>query len=196
MSMIKISLTFSLILALFLTSSALAHSGEPRLELSLDRTNPGGVVEVRGVDFEPEAPVDLYLAGAQAENQIAQLTADTEGSFTYIVQLPQDLAEGDYYFSAATDDHEISSPTLVVWGVANLEPDDPNQRDDADSLLAPMPTFPPVVTPLPFGTPAPGTLVEKTAASSSSPAGILLSVIFLMALVIKVAADLRKRLPD
>jgi hypothetical protein len=43
-----------LLFALFFIPTTDAHGSEPRPEISLERLNPGGVVDVRGVDFESE----------------------------------------------------------------------------------------------------------------------------------------------
>ena len=133
----------------FAVSPVLAHGDEPRLEISSDRMNPGGVIEVRGVDFEFEEVVALALIGPELEIAVGEIAADTEGVFLHIATLPVDLKEGAYYFRAITDDHEILSPVLLVQGPAimNEEGGGQGQRDEDDGLLAPMPTFAPGVSP-------------------------------------------------
>ena len=58
---------FVFIIALPVTSPALAHVDEPRLEINTDRLNPGGIVDVRGVAFDYEESVTLVLIGSQAD---------------------------------------------------------------------------------------------------------------------------------
>jgi hypothetical protein len=118
----------------------LAHGGEPRLELSVDRVNPGGVVDVRGVDFEPEETLTLTLVEAQQTIQMGEAVTDAEGIFLQIVTLPVDLPEGTYTFVVLHDEHQIVSPTLLVQGTPMIESED-GQRSEEDGLLAPMPTL-------------------------------------------------------
>lgn len=125
----------------------LAHGDEPRLEISVDRVNPGSVVDVRGVDFEPEESILLALVSEGLELQVAEAIANEEGVFLQIVSLPVDLLEGEYHFRATTDDHQILSPVLLVQGSALLEETSEPVREDDDALLAPMPTFAPDVVP-------------------------------------------------
>lgn len=49
--------------SLFSIQPVLAHGDEPRIEISVGRINPGGVIEVRGVDFEYEETATLALVG-------------------------------------------------------------------------------------------------------------------------------------
>lgn len=59
----------------------LAHGDEPRLEVSLKKSNPGGVVEVHSLDFEFEERVSLVLIGSGVEIPLSEIVADTEGVF-------------------------------------------------------------------------------------------------------------------
>jgi len=145
-------LSFFIAISLVLASPgarlAHAHGEEPRLEVSPERLNPGGVVDVRGAGFEPEELIALTLMGAEFELSLGEITADQEGIFLHIVALPADLAQGAYHFRAVTDDHEIFSPTLTVFGQAVLELEaGQGQREDEDLLLAPMPTAAPAAVP-------------------------------------------------
>ncbi len=116
-----------------------AHGGEPRLEISADRVNPGGVVDVRGVDFEADTSVALTLVGPQQTIWLGETGTDAEGSFLQTVTLPVDLPEGNYTFSVLHDDRQIVSPALIVYGTAIVE-NEADQRSEEDGLLAPMPT--------------------------------------------------------
>ena len=157
--------TFILIFVLSFSQSALAHGEEPRLEISLDRVNPGSVMEVRGVDFEPEEQIVLTLIGEGFEFPLGEIVANEEGIFLQVITLPADLREGEYRFRAITDDHEIASPTLVVFGTAVVEGGEP-LRDEDDPLLAPMPTFAPGVVPGGLSQPAAQPGPQANAASN------------------------------
>ncbi|HLA08493.1 MAG TPA: hypothetical protein VJ022_13685 [Anaerolineales bacterium] len=106
----------SIFLAFFFTPIVFAHGDEPRLEISPDRMNPGGVIDVRGVDFGAEELITLSLIRQDVEISLGETTADVEGVFIQIVTLPVDMAEGTYNFLAVTDDHKILSPNLTVQG--------------------------------------------------------------------------------
>jgi len=155
-----------LLLSLFVVPIAFAHGDEPRLEISLERINPGGVIEVRGVDFELEELVTLELVGPDVVIPLGEIVANVEGVFVQIVTLPVDLMAGMYSFRALTDDHVIKSPTFEVWGMAILEGDD-GQREDEDGLLVPMPTYAPGVSVTPMAQVE--TSETVTVASSSFP---------------------------
>jgi len=171
-------------LAFFFTTSALAHAKDPRLELSADRLNPGAVLDVRGVSFEPEVPVTLTLLWGPIQIPLSTVVADVEGDFTEIIVLPADLAQGIYNLQATTFDHEITSPPLTIWGTAiSQEEGEGELREEEDGLLAPMPTFPPATSAAPTAAeslPAEEsmTATENSSASqedvSASPAALLL----------------------
>jgi hypothetical protein len=129
----------------------LAHGGEPRLEISVERINPGGVMEVRGVDFDYDEPVVLSLMRSEIQIPLIEVTADGEGLFTQNIALPADLPAGEYNFRAKSDHHTILSPTITVSGVAVQDQEDNAIRDQSDVQLGPLPTFAPGFpsTPLP-----------------------------------------------
>jgi hypothetical protein len=133
----------SFLLAFLLVTPAFADGGDPRLEISVERVNPGGVVNVRGVAFEFEELVSLVLIGPGIELSLGKITANVEGEFTHIVVLPSDLPEGTYYFRGTTARRWVISPPLTVWGTAIIEGGGQGPRDEDDGLLAPMPTYPP-----------------------------------------------------
>lgn len=140
-SLLIISLVALVMLGLLRTQPALAHGGEPRLELGTERVNPGGVVEVRGVNFEYDEHLTLTLIGAQSETTLVEINADEAGEFQRVLTLPSTLDAGTYYLGAATEHHHVLSAALTVWGEAVMtEGAGVGQRDDADGLLAPMPT--------------------------------------------------------
>ncbi len=131
-----------IVTAFCFASRVFAHGAVPRLEINMERLNPGGVVEVRGVDFEFEELISLSLIGQEVEIPLGEITVDTEGVFNQIITLPVDLSEGSYNFRVTTDDHEVISPPLVVWGSPILSAEEgEGAREEEDGLLAPMPTI-------------------------------------------------------
>lgn len=144
-----LSVTIVLALSLFFVPVVSAHNLEPRVEISIDRLNPGGVVDVRGVSFDMDEPVTLTLIGPGVEIALGEVVSDAEGVFLHIVQLPVDLAEGTYYFRAVSTHHFVLSPPLTVWGTTITEGGGQGPRDEDDGLLAPFPTYPPAVATVP-----------------------------------------------
>jgi hypothetical protein len=182
---------------------ALAHGSEPRLEINVERINPGGVVDVRGVDFEPEELATLALTGPSSEISLGEVTADTEGIFLQIIALPSDLPEGIYMFRAVTDDHEISSPELMVAGAPILNEEGEGQREEEDLLLAPMPTTStqqqiPVSGPtqddasLDAGS-VPAETISPNPATDSSPYTILVAAIIAIIITLIVGERILRR---
>jgi hypothetical protein len=141
-------ITIVFILAFTFVRPTFAHGGEPRLEISVERINPGGAMEVRGVEFDYEQSVTLYLERPGIVIQLGEVVADLEGIFLHIVVLPIDLPAGVYNVRAATDHHEVLSPALTVQGAPLLdEGRGQGGRDERAGLPAPMPTYAPVVVP-------------------------------------------------
>jgi hypothetical protein len=156
---------FLLLFDLIFTQPALAHGGEPRLEIGSERLNPGSVLELRGVEFEYEEEVTLSLIGSDFEVTLGTAIADVEGIFLFTITLPADLIEGTYLIRATTDDHMLDSPEFVVSGVAAQNQEDNAVRDQSDLQLGAVPTFVPDVssTPLPVAAP-----VEPVPAETST----------------------------
>jgi len=141
-----------IILAFTFVHPTLAHGGHPRLEINVERINPGGTLDVRGVEFDYEQTVTLYLERKGIVVQLGEVVTDLEGVFIHIVVLPTDLPEGIYNIRAVTSHHDVLSPALMIQGSPILgEGGGQGERDEDDGLLAPMPTFAPGVssTPLP-----------------------------------------------
>jgi hypothetical protein len=129
-------------------SPASAHGRTPRLEISAERLNPGGVLDIRGVEFDYEEVVTLYLERQGIVVQLGQIVADLEGVFIHSIVLPPDLPAGTYSIRGVTEHHDVLSPFLTVQGRAILsEGGGQGEREEADSLLAPMPTHAPGVVP-------------------------------------------------
>jgi len=193
----KITLKFFLcififIFAFYFAQPVFAHGGEPRLEISAERLNPGSALEIRGVDFEFEEEITLALIGSQIVVPLSTVIGDAEGIFLLTITLPLDLAEGIYIIRATTDDHIVDSPQITVWGIAAQEGGGHGPRDDDDSLLAPMPTSAAGVVPddaISQAQTQPTT--QATSASDSKP--IVLVVVVLMVIGVSVAFGLKRR---
>ena len=172
-----------LIFASSSSSSALAHDNEPRLEISSERMNPGGVIEVRGVYFEFEELITLALVGEDNEILLGGISADTEGVFLQLVTLPTELSEGNYYIHAKTDDHEIQSPALIIQGPPILDEGDDRQdlRDEEHELLAPMPTALPVNS---SATSFPSTSPSKEADPSLPLSVIVITIVAVVGIIV------------
>jgi hypothetical protein len=133
--------------------TAFAHGGDPRLEISVERINPGGVVEVRGVEFDYDEPVALALMRSEIQIPLTQVTADGEGVFTQIIVLPADLPAGEYKLRARSEHHLVTSPAITVWGAAVENQESSSVQDQSDLALGPVPTIAAVpATPVPQNT--------------------------------------------
>jgi hypothetical protein len=132
-------------LSLSIATPVSAHGRTPRLEISAERINPGGVLDIRGVEFDYEESISLYLERPGIVVQLGQLTADLEGIFIHTIVLPSDLPPGAYSIRGVTEHHDVISPAFTVQGsaVSNEE----SRRDERDALLAPVPTYAPGVVP-------------------------------------------------
>ncbi len=164
---------FIFIFALCFVQPAFAHGGEPRLEISVEQINPGGLVEVRGVDFDYEELVVLSLMRSSIQIPLSEVTTNVEGTFTQIVGLPADLPIGEYNFQARSDHHLVTSPTIIVWGVAVENQEDNSIRDQSDVQFGPLPTLVPVIP----STPPPQRTALKTPASKPNSTTLIYSIV-------------------
>lgn len=186
----------TLVLTLSFATIVSAHGDEPRLEVSTQFMNPGGIVVVRGVDFEFEEVVTLMLVNSQTAIPFGEVVADTEGVFLQTITLPVDLPEGTYNFLAITDDHNITSPDLTIQGPAIVADGEGGQgpRDEEDPLLAPMPTFAPGVVPgggvQPTTQPAPA---ATESFSGQSPIAIILSALLIVGVLILLGLRIMRK---
>jgi len=179
--------TFIVLLIIFsFVHPVSAHVEDPRLDISVERINPGGVVDVRGVAFDYEESVTLVLIGSQPDIPLGEITANLEGEFVYSVALPSDLVEGTYYIRATTSHHWALSPPLTVWGTAIVEGGGQGPRDDDDGLLAPVPTYPPGVVPGGVVPPTVQPLSTTSESASSSNLTAITLVVLLIAGVLVV----------
>jgi hypothetical protein len=143
-----ISAIITVLLSAVLVPAASAHGRTPRLEINVERMNPGGVVDLRGVEFDYEESVTLYLERQGIVIQLGTIVADLEGVFVHTIVLPLDLPAGIYTIRGVTEHHDVLSPALTVQGPAlQSEGGGQGERDEDDGLLAPMPTYAPGVVP-------------------------------------------------
>jgi len=182
-----VSLFIVVLLSLFVVPDASAHSGRPRLEINVERIQPGGVLDVRGVEFDYEQTVTLYLERKGILVQLGEAVTDLDGVFLQIVVLPVDLPEGVYNVRAVTSHHDVLSPALTVQGPAILsEGGGQGEREEDDGLLAPMPTFAPGVS----STPVP----QTAAVNPPTPSGMSPVLIYSILLGVGIVALLGIRI--
>jgi len=184
-----VSVIIVILLSLFIVPVASAHNTQPRVEISKESLNPGGIVDVRGVSFGMEESVTLTLIGSSAEIPFGEVISDAEGEFMHIAVLASDLAEGTYYFRATTSHHWVISPPLTVWGTAVVEGGGQGPRDEDDGLLAPMPTFAPAVAT----EAVPSAQVVETSAFDWKPILLALGVLMLIGIVVALGLQGRGR---
>ena len=167
----RLGISVVLVCALGVVPAALAHAGDPRLEISPERLQPGAVLSVRGVQFSYEDDVALVLAGHGRKVRLGRVTADDEGVFSTAVVLPAYLAEGGYTLRAVTEHHDPLSLPISIVGTPVTGGDEGARREEEDSLLAPMPSAQPA-----------------TASAAAAPAGEIVDEIGFPAPVPAVAA--------
>jgi hypothetical protein len=176
MKKLTLKTVFCIFVLLFIFPFALpvfAHGGDPRLEISVDRINPGGVVEVRGVEFDYDEPVVLSLMRSKIQIPLFEITADGEGVFTQIIVLPADLPAGEYNLRARSEHHLVTSPTITVWGAAIENQESSSVQDQSDLALGPVPTIAPGVS----SSPVPQTAALEPAAPKRNSAPVIYSIL-------------------
>ncbi|MCI0555947.1 MAG: hypothetical protein L0287_33810 [Anaerolineae bacterium] len=177
----------TIVITFFVTTVVSAHNMVPRVEISMERLNPGGVVDVRGVSFGMEESVTLSLIGSGVDIFLGQMISDAEGEFTHITVLPADLVEGTYYFRAVTSHHFVLSPAFTVQGPPILDPEGGHgdgDREEEDPLLAPMPTFAPGVVPGGVVPPTAQPTSATTASSSSRGSAAILLIVLVVGILV------------
>jgi hypothetical protein len=185
-----VSLFIVVLLSLFVVPDASAHSGRPRLEINVERIQPGGVLDVRGVEFDYEQTVTLYLERKGILVQLGEAVTDLDGVFLQIIVLPVDLPEGVYNVRAVTSHHDVLSPALTVRGFPILsEGGGQGEREEDDSLLAPMPTFVPGIS----STPLPQATALEMEVSRPKSTSLIYSVIFGIGLIALAGIRLLKK---
>jgi hypothetical protein len=185
-SIFKLSLgSFVGILLLCFASPTLAHGGEPRIEISADRLNPGGALDLRGVDFEFEEQITLDLVSQETVIPFGTVLADAEGIFLLTITLPADVAEGTYVMRATTDDHIVESAPITISGSADSE--EGEQRELEEPLLAPMPTaVEGVSTAVPFSVPSTESTTKPTSSAPFVWIVIAIGIVVIASLLLRM----------
>jgi len=185
----RILLIFAFLGALFffVVTPVSAHGRTPRLEISAERMNPGAVLDIRGVEFDYEELVALYLERQGIVVSLGQINANLEGIFIHTIVLPADLPAGDYHIRGVTEHHDVLSPIFSVQGPAiSGEGGGQGEREDGDGLLAPMPTSAPGISASPLAQ----TDAEAVPVSKGNPTSLILSIV----LAVGIAALLSVRM--
>ena len=147
----------------------------------MERINPGGVLDIRGVEFDYEELVTLYMERQGIVVSLGEINTDLEGIFIQTIVLPSDLPAGEYTIRGVTEHHDVLSPIFTVQGspISN-EGGGQGARDDDDGLLAPMPTYAPGVIPGGVSQPAVQPLPEQVPDSDRK---LILSLVLTLAVV-------------
>jgi hypothetical protein len=193
-------LTIALFLWLWTAPAAWAHSGPPRIELTVERTAPGSALEVRGVNLVPDAPIAIELIGTDSRYTLGAAQGNEHGDFNQVFTLPADALPGEYVVQASVEHDDVASAPLVLVGNAVAEEGEAI-RDEDELLLAPMPAFAPGVVPgqAPAPTQRAPTLsppaLPAAAPSSAAPPWLTLASGLALILIIALAAGalLRQR---
>jgi hypothetical protein len=184
----RISLVLAIIITVCLSivSPVSAHGRTPRLEISVGYLNPGGVLDIRGVEFDYEELVTLYLERQGIAVSLGEITADLEGIFIHTIVLPSDLPIGAYSIRGVTEHHDVISPTFTVQGAAVSTEE--LGRGEREALIVPVPTHAPGVNPgaVVQPTQVAGPVSAQTPVSRASPMLMLGLSIFLVLAVFLV----------
>ena len=172
------------ILALASAPMAFAHGGGPRLLLEPDRSNPGGVVTVRGEDLGSDELITFSVVGIKGAIPIGDMIADGEGHLTVALQVPVDMAVGVYALEATqASGARVANAPLFVEGAPILPGEGgPGGKDEDDTLLIVLPAgwqqslSGPIVTAIPVTSAGPG----KDLAAGAPEMGLLVGLIVLV----------------
>jgi hypothetical protein len=138
-----------------------AHDGDPRLELSFNRLNPGAPLEVRGVNLAAESPITIKLVSLESEFWLGEAVGDAHGDFIQTFTLPSDLAAGHYTVLAVGPGNLIVSAPLDIAGAPMpADGEEGELREEEDPLLATLP---------PGWNPAPNLVVADSVEAATAP---------------------------
>jgi len=187
------SVAILLMLALQIPGAALAHDGQPRLELGAERSNPGAELEVRGINIAAEMQITLALVGAGAEFPLGVVIGDEHGDFVIGVRLPAEALAGAYTVRAFGANRVVVVAPLTLVGSANAEGGE--RRDQSELALALMPQ--PNLAAQPQAEPQPQRPQTAVALTSEGRSGgispALLAVGGLAVVVLAAALAMRRR---
>ncbi len=101
--------------ALFLlgtASTALAHGAS--IKAGAESGTAGGALHLTGAEFHADIVVRLALVGVLDEYELAEVTADSEGSFSLEVTIPQAAKAGQYRVVAFVDGEEEAAIEIPI----------------------------------------------------------------------------------
>ena len=134
--------TIALLLSILYTPlPARAHDGPPRIEVGVERINPGATLDIRGINIAAEQPIALALVGAGAENALGTAMGDEHGDFKLAIDVPAEAAMGTYNVRALAPNRVVVAVPLILAG-SPISAEGGEQRDHDEPLLAPMPQLP------------------------------------------------------
>lgn len=122
------------------SAAPIAAHGEPILQLSADRIQPGATIEVRGDLGTGEAFEVALVAKADGSRRlIGTITTVDEGHFQSFVTIPADAIPGDYLFEVAVDLNVVRAP-LTIAGSPVDAGGGGEGPDRGDGLIVPLPS--------------------------------------------------------
>jgi hypothetical protein len=117
-------------LAIWLAPSVLGHGGAPRVVVTPEPIQPGGVIEVSGEDLGADLDIRVVLQGSDANVEIAAGVSDGEGHLTAFLQVPADMAVGMYALNLVTPTGDIVARTPIqLAGTPIVDGGAPNQLE-------------------------------------------------------------------
>jgi 5-hydroxyisourate hydrolase-like protein (transthyretin family) len=124
-------------------------AAEASLEVVPESVNAGDTVFISGAGFTPDAAVMINARNAQNEViDERSVNADSNGTFLYNLQLPDDAVSGEYTVTALLDNRAIAQDTFDVSGVDPVQPTatptpeatpEPTDAPDTEASLEVMP---------------------------------------------------------
>ncbi|MEO5939914.1 MAG: hypothetical protein ABIZ72_03190 [Candidatus Limnocylindrales bacterium] len=118
---------------------ATAAHDDVLLQLSAERIQPGGTVEVRG-DLGVGESFDIVLISEAdgSRRVIASISATEEGHFQSFVVVPADVSAGDYLVEVAVDLTTVRAPLTVAGSPIDAAGGDGPEQEEG--LVQPLPS--------------------------------------------------------
>lgn len=122
----------SLALLLMGAPQAIAHE-EAVLKTSQSSVAAGATVTLDGSDFGADATYQLRLVGALNEYELHDATADAEGAFSIVIEIPRTVRAGQYKMIAvAPDGDTVASLDLTILQASHEEEAAPQVAEAGD----------------------------------------------------------------
>ena len=133
-----VGIAIGLALTLGFVASTAAHE-ELLLQLSAERIQPGGTVEVRGDLGAGESFEVALIAQADGSRRvIATIPAIEEGHFQSFVVVPADMPAGDYLIEVAVDLTAVRAPLTIAGSPIGAEGGEGPEQEEG--LVQPLPS--------------------------------------------------------